>query len=130
MSSAMPSSGGSSKPASAPIFTSVSIASGAVLYLVLAAVGRVDAANCSQMVLVASGRSLAIGGGAAAAGAFEGQLLEPEVRVGPLFGGHLRPAAFTVEGPGQGVVGHVDVEDLLEPGLQVLVEDRGHGLNP
>src|SRR4051812_29855998 len=94
--SAIPSSGGSSKPAQAPIFTSRSVAIAAP----------------------------------APAGPLEGQLLEPEMGVDADLGGDLRPAAVAVQLPGQAVVGQVDVEDFLEPGVQIRVGHRGHGLDP
>src|SRR5687768_12994069 len=99
-SSAIPSSAGSSKPAHAPNFTSVS---------------------------VARARHLGLGA-ATAPGPFEGQLLEAQVGVHALLGLYLGPASLALELPRQGVVGQVDVEDLLQAVLQLGVVDRGHGL--
>src|SRR5205807_10292346 len=41
----------------------------------------------------------------------------------------LGPLAVGAERPGERVSGHVDVEDLLEPGAQVVVCDRRESLH-
>src|SRR5579885_3808841 len=66
----------------------------------------------------------------APAGPLEGQLLQADLGVHTGTGRHLGPAAVAVQLPGQGVVEQVDVEDLLQPGPEVRVVHRGHGLHP
>src|SRR5260221_2760405 len=88
----------------------------------------------SPLMVTASGcsseASLSACSAMVAGGPVDGQLLEGDLRVDPLLGGHLAPAAIRTELPGEDVVGQCQRQHLVEPGAQLGVLHRHHRLHP